>query len=104
MGAVDDAFQSLDYLKQKALETLESVARGIEHLETVRKRIDPKRVQALLAKLETPPLGQIADIKTLQSVVLGLEAFGGPNQQQAASGTTSLSFVRPKLQRSSEGS
>jgi len=60
-------------VKRKVLQMLESVARGIDRLEAVIKRIDPTTVQALLAKLQAPPLGQIADTKTLQSVMLGLE-------------------------------
>jgi hypothetical protein len=60
-------------VKRKVLLMLESVTRGIDRLEAVLKRIDPNTVQALLAKLQAPPLGQIADIKTLQHIVLGLE-------------------------------
>lgn len=52
---------------------LEPVARGIERLDAVLKRIDPTTVQALLAKVQLSSLGQIAHIKTLQNVVLGLE-------------------------------
>jgi len=36
-------------------------------------------VKGLLDKLQVPPLDPIADIKTLQSVVLGLEELAGPN-------------------------
>ena len=71
-------------IKQKVLEMLESVARGIERLEAVLKRMDPNTVQAALAKLQAPPLGQIADMKTLQNVVLGLEELAGSTGQQAA--------------------
>ena len=60
-------------VKQKVLLMLESVTRGIDRLEAVLKRIDPNTVQALLTKLQVSSLGQIADIKTLQNVVLGLE-------------------------------
>jgi len=60
-------------VKQKVLQILESVARGIDRLEAVLKRIDPNTVQAVLTKLQVSSLGQIADIKTLQNVVLGLE-------------------------------
>jgi hypothetical protein len=48
-------------------------------LEAVLKRIDPNTVQALLTKLQVSSLGQIADIKTLQNVVLGLEEVAGSN-------------------------
>ena len=68
-------------IKQRVLE---SVARGIERLEAVLQRMDPNTVQAVLAKLQAPPLGQIADIKTLQHVVLGLEELAGPTQPHAA--------------------
>ena len=71
-------------IKQKVLETLESVARGIERLEAVLQRMDPNTVQAELAKLQAPPLGQIADMKTLQNVVLGLEEHAGPTHAHAA--------------------
>jgi hypothetical protein len=49
---------------------LGSVARGIDRLEAVMNRVDPNTVQALLTKLQVSSLGQIADIKTLQNVVL----------------------------------
>jgi hypothetical protein len=71
-------------VKQKVLLMLESAARGIDRLEAVLKRIDPNAVQALLAKLQVSSLGQIADIKTLHHVVLGLEELAGPNQPHAA--------------------
>ena len=51
-------------------------------LEAVLKRMDPNTVQAVLAKLQAPPLGQISDLKTLQRVVLGLEALAGPNDPE----------------------
>jgi hypothetical protein len=71
-------------VKRTVLQMLESVARGIDRLEAVTKRMDPKTVEALLAKLQAPPLGEITDIKTLQHVVLGLEELAGPNQTHAA--------------------
>ena len=71
-------------VKQKVLMMLESVARGIDRLEAVLKRIDPNTVQALLTKLQVSSLGQIADIKTLQNVVLGLEELTGSNPLHAA--------------------
>ena len=64
-------------IKQKVLERLESVARGIDRLGAVLKRMDPNTVQGVLAKLQAPPLGQIADMKTLQNVALGLEELVG---------------------------
>ena len=53
-------------------------------VEAVLKRMDPNAVQAVLAKPQAPPLGRIADIKTLQHVVLGLEELDGRNQHHAA--------------------
>ena len=63
---------------------LGSVARGIDRLEAVMNRVDPNTVQALLTKLQVSSLGQIADIKTLQNVVLGLEELTGSNPPHAA--------------------
>ena len=63
---------------------LGSVARGIDRLEAVMNRVDPNTVQALLTKLQVSSLGQIADIKTLQNVVLGLEELVGSNRPHAA--------------------
>ena len=71
-------------IKQKVLLMLESATRGIDRLEAVLKRIDPNTVQALLTKLQVSSMGQIADIKTLQNVVLGLEEVAGSNRPQAA--------------------
>ena len=70
-------------VKQKVLMMLESVTRGIDRLEAVLNRVDPNTVQALLTKLQVSSLGQIADIKTLQHVVLGLEELSGPAQPHA---------------------
>lgn len=71
-------------IKRKVLQMLESVARGIDRLEAVTKRLDPKTVTALLAKLQAPPLGEISDLKTLQHIVYGLEELAGPNQPHVA--------------------
>ena len=71
-------------VKRKVLQMLESVARGIDRLEAVTKRLDPNTVTALLAKLQVPPLGEISDLKTLQHIVFGLEEFAGPDQHHAA--------------------
>jgi len=71
-------------VKRKVLQMLESVARGINRLEAVTKRLDPKTVEALLTKLQAPPLGEISDLKTLQHIVFGLEELAGPNQPHAA--------------------
>jgi hypothetical protein len=71
-------------IKRKVLQMLESVARGINRLEAVTKRLDPETVEALLAKLQAPPLGEISDLKTLQHIVFGLEELAGPDQPHAA--------------------
>jgi hypothetical protein len=70
--------------KQKVLGMLEAVVRGIDRLDAVTKRLDPNTVKALLEKLQAPPLNEIADIKTLQNVVLGLEELADPKQHHAA--------------------
>ena len=71
-------------VKRTVLQMLESAARGFTRLEAVTKRLDAKTVEALLAKLQAPPLGEISDMKTLQHVVFGLEELAGPNQPHAA--------------------
>ena len=71
-------------IKRKVLQMLESVARGIDRLEAVTKGLDPKTVEALLTKLQAPPLGEISDLTTLQHIVFGLEELAGPNQPHAA--------------------
>ena len=60
-------------MQQKVLQVLESAARGFDRLNAVRKRVDAKVLESLLAKIQAPPLSEIADIKTLRDVVLGLE-------------------------------
>jgi hypothetical protein len=71
-------------MKQKVLRVLESAARGLGRLAAVTQRLDSTTVGALLAKLQAPPLDQIADMKTLEHVVLGLEELAGPNPPPAA--------------------
>jgi hypothetical protein len=71
-------------VKRKVLRMLESVARGIDRLEAIMNRVDPSTVRASLVKLQARPLGQIADIKTLQNVVFGLEELTGSNPPHAA--------------------
>ena len=71
-------------VKRSVLQMLESVARGIDRLEAVTKRIDPRTMEDMLATLQAPPLGAITDIKTLQRVVLGLEELAGTSPHQAA--------------------
>jgi hypothetical protein len=71
-------------VKRKVLQMLESAARGLDRLEAVTRRLDANTVKELLDKLQVPPLNEIADIKTLQNVVLGLEELAGPTQPHAA--------------------
>jgi len=71
-------------VKRKVLQVLESAARGFDRLDDVAKRLDPSTLTSLLAKLQAPPLAEIADLNTLQHVVLGLEELAGPNQHHAA--------------------
>ena len=71
-------------VKRSVLQLLESAARGFTRLQAVTKRLEPKTVEALLAKLQAPPLAEISDMKTLQHVVFGLEELAGPDQHHAA--------------------
>ena len=71
-------------VKQKVLRMLESATRGFDRLDAVTKRLEPNTVAALLAKLQAPALNEIADMKTLEHVVFGLEELAGPNQHNAA--------------------
>jgi len=70
--------------KRKVLQMLESATRGLDRLDAVTQRLDPNTVKGLLDKLQVPPLNEIADIKTLQNVVLGLEELADPKQHHAA--------------------
>ena len=71
-------------IKQKVLQMLESATRGLDRLEAVTQRLDPNTVKGLLDKLQVPPLNEIADIKTLQNVVLGLEDLADANRHSTA--------------------
>ena len=71
-------------VKRSVLQLLESAARGFTRLEAVTKRLEPKTVESLLAKLQAPPLSEISDMKTLQHVVFGLEELAGSDQHHAA--------------------
>ena len=71
-------------VKRTVLQMLESAVRGITRLDAVTKRLDAKTVEALLAKLQAPPLGETSDMKTLQHVVFGLEELAGSDQHHAA--------------------
>ena len=71
-------------IKRKVLQMLESATRGLDRLEAVTQRLDLNTVKGLLDKLQVPPLNEIADIKTLQNVVLGLEDLADPNRHSTA--------------------
>jgi hypothetical protein len=71
-------------VKQKVLSVLESAVRGFRRLDAVTQQLDRNTVSALLAKLQAPPVNRIADMKTLEQVVFGLEDLAGPNQHHAA--------------------
>ncbi len=71
-------------VKQKVLRMLASATRGFDRLDAVTKRLDRNTVDALLAKLQAPPLHEIEDMKTLENVVFGLEELAGPNQHHTA--------------------
>ena len=55
-----------------------SQQRGLSRLDAVTKPLDGNTVKELLAKLQAPPLDKIADLKTLERGVLGLEELAGP--------------------------
>jgi hypothetical protein len=66
-------------VKEHVLSILESAIRGFGRLQAVTKRLPPETVTALLAKLQAPMPSEITDMKTLETVVLGLEELAGPN-------------------------
>ncbi len=70
-------------VKQRVLQILESATRGFDRLGAVTRRLDRTTVDALLAKIQAPPLHQISDMKTLENVVYGLEELAGPHQPHA---------------------
>ena len=73
-GKTDDPKLIVDPLtKLRVLQVLESAVRGFDRLSTVRKRLDSKTLESLLAKIQAPPLAEIGDMKTLRDVVFGLE-------------------------------
>jgi len=71
-------------VKRKVLQVLESAVRGFDRLRAVTQRLDPTTVETQLTKLQAPPIAKIADMKTLQDVVFGLEGLGNPNCHHAA--------------------
>ena len=69
--------------RQKVLQVLESAVRGVQRLNAVKKRVDPKVLETLLAKLQAPPLAEIGNMKTLRDLVLGLEQLENLSSVQA---------------------
>jgi hypothetical protein len=45
--------------------------------------VNPKVLEGLLARIQAPPLAEIADMKTLRDVVLGLEQLADSPPLQA---------------------
>ena len=70
--------------KKKILDVLESATRGLRRMEAVLDRIPEEQVSALLAKLQAPPLNEIADLPTLVQVVQGLEGLVNGSHPSAA--------------------
>jgi len=69
--------------KWKVLQVLESAVRGVQRLNAVKKRVDPKVLEILLAKVQAPPLAEIGNMKTLRDVVLGLQQLADSRHVQA---------------------
>ena len=70
--------------KKKILDVLESATRGLRRMEAVLDRVPDQQVSALLAKLQAPPLNEIADMPTLVQVVQGLEGIVNGSHPSAA--------------------
>ena len=70
--------------KKKILDVLESATRGLRRMEAVLDRVPEQLVNALLAKLQAPPLNEIADMPTLVLVVQGLESIVNGSHPSAA--------------------
>jgi hypothetical protein len=70
--------------KKKILDVLESATRGLRRMEAVLDRVPEQQVDALLAKLDAPPLDEIADMPTLVQVVQGLESIVNGSHPSAA--------------------
>ena len=70
--------------KKKILDVLESATRGLRRMEAVLDRVSEQQVNALLAKLQAPPLNEIADMPTLVLVVQGLESIANGSHPGAA--------------------
>jgi hypothetical protein len=70
--------------KKRILDVLESATRGLRRMEAVLDRVPEQQVGALLAKLQAPPLNEIADMPTLVQVVQGLESIVNGSHPSAA--------------------
>lgn len=70
--------------KKKILDVLESATRGLRRMESVLDRVPEQQVSALLAKLQAPPLNEIADMPTLVQVVQRLEGIVNGSHPSAA--------------------
>ncbi|HEX8798332.1 MAG TPA: hypothetical protein VF772_06960 [Terriglobales bacterium] len=66
------------------IDVLESATRGLRRMEAVLDRVPEQQVSALLAKLQAPPLNEIADMPTLVQVVHGLESIVDGSHPSAA--------------------
>jgi hypothetical protein len=73
-----------DIQQKKILDVLESATRGLRRMEAVLDRVPEQQVSALLAKLQAPPLNEIADMPTLVQVVQGLESIVNGSHPSAA--------------------
>ncbi|HEX8799769.1 MAG TPA: hypothetical protein VF772_14220 [Terriglobales bacterium] len=62
-------------------------------MEAVLDRVPEQQVSALLAKLQAPPLNEIADMPTLVQVVQGLEGIVNGSHQRSLT-TAVLSLTR----------
>jgi hypothetical protein len=70
--------------KKKILDVLESATRGLRRMEAVLDRVPEQQVSALLARLQAPPLHEIADMPTLVLVVQELESIVNGSHPSAA--------------------
>jgi hypothetical protein len=69
--------------KKKILDVLESATRGLRRMEAVLDLVPEQQVSALLAKLQAPPVNEIA-MPTLVQVVQGLESIVNGSHPSAA--------------------
>lgn len=70
--------------KWRVLQMLESAARGLRRLDAATEQLDANTVESFLSQLQAPPLAKIADIATLQKLVLGLEQLASLNQRHSS--------------------